>query len=237
MEWTYDSPGAFIGLLVCLLLAYAGGLRLSRRLLGVPSLEAVLLVWVGLFLGLTLQQSCFVYRQRIDLVHQEADSIARVYRVLESLPQSQRAQMRLLLIAYLDAKLSQARLGDIVGLQEQQFKLCCQLSASQVISEAQGLSLRESMDRMISLHYRSSYAIEEHLPPSLVVLILAQCLAAALLLGLGGRHPLLSLTLIALMMGALATLADLDDASRGWVRVDRSNLRDLVNVMHQQEQL
>ncbi|MBX3167237.1 MAG: hypothetical protein KF760_07485 [Candidatus Eremiobacteraeota bacterium] len=237
MQWTYDSPATFLGILAALLLAYAGGLRLARRMLGVPSLETVLLVWVGLFLSLSLQQASQVYRQRIDLVHEEADSIANVYRVLESLPPAQRTQMRLLVIAYLDAKLGQAPAGDITGLQDQQFKLCCELAANHVISEPQGLALRASIDRMISLHYRCFYVLEEHLPTPLVALLLAQCLAASLLLGLGGRHPLLGLTLIALMVGALATLADVDDASHGWVRVDRSNLRDLVNSMHQQEQL
>lgn len=224
-------------MLVALLLAYAGGLRLARRILGVPSLEIVLLVWVGLFLSVNLQQASQIYRQRIDLVHEEADGIANVYRVLQSLPQSQRTQMRLLVIAYLDAKLGQAPVADIVGLQDQQFKLCCELTSNHLVSEAQGLALRESIDRMISLHYRCFYVLEEHLPTPLVTLLLAQCLAAALFLGLGGRHPLLSLTLIVLMVAALATLADLDDASHGWVRVDRSNLRDLVNSMHQQEQL
>lgn len=237
MQWTYDSPALFLAMLLALLLAYAGGLRLSRRILGVPSLETVLLVWVGLFLSLSLQQAGQVYRHRIDLVHEEADSIANVYRLLESLPPAQRTQMRLLVIAYLDAKLSQAPPGDITGLQDQQFKLCCELSANHVISEAQGVALRNSIDRMISLHYRCFYVLEEHLPTPFVVLLLAQCLAASLLLGLGGRHPLLGLTVIALMAGAMATLADLDDSSHGWVRVDRSNLRDLVNSMHQQEQL
>lgn len=237
MQWTYDSPSIYFGLLVALLLAYLAGTRLSRTILGVPSLETVLLVWVGLFLGLTLQQANQVYHQRIELVHEEADSIAHVYRVLESLPQSQRQQMRLLLIAYLDAKLGKARARDIFGLQDQQFKLCGELMANHVVSEAQGMALREAINRMISLHFRCSYAMDEHLPPPLVLLLLAQCLAASMLLGLGARHPLLSLTLIGLMFGGMVTLADLDDAGRGWVRVDSSNLRDLVNVLHQQEQL
>lgn len=237
MQWTYDSPACFLGLLIALLLAYAGGLQLSRKILGVPTLETVLLVWVGLFLGLSLQQSNQVYRQRLDLVHQESDSIAHVYRVLQSIPQAQRTQMRLLLIAYLDAKLGDTKASDISGLQDQQYKLCCELSANKVISEAQGLALKESIDRMISLHYRSFYALKEHLPTPLVYLLLLQCLASALLLGIGGRHPLLSFVLVGLMVGALATLADLDDASHGWVRVDSSNLRDLVQNMHQQEQL
>ncbi len=237
MQWTYDSPATFLAILLALLLSYGAGLRLSRKVLGVPSLETVLLVWVGLSLSLSLQQASQVYRQRIDLVHEEADSIANVYRLLEVLPPSQRDQMRLLVIAYLDAKLGQAPAANITGLQNQQFKLCCELTANRVVSEAQGLALRESIDRMISLHYRCFYVLQEHLPTPLVGLLLAQCLAAALLLGLGGRQPIFGLTMIALMVAGLATLADLDDASHGWVRVDRSNLRDLVNRMHQQEQL
>ena len=237
MQWTYDSPAIFFGLLVALLLAYLAGIRLSRRILGVPNLETVLLIWAGLFLGLTLQQANQVYHQRIELVHEEADSIAHVYRVLESLPQSQRQQMRLLLIAYLDAKLGQARAGDISGLQDQLYKLCGELLANHVISEPQGMALREAINRMISLHFRCFYALDEHLPLPLVLLLLAQCLAGSLALGLGARHPALSLTLIGLMLGGMITVAELDDASHGWVRVDRSNLRDLVNVLHQQEQL
>lgn len=237
MQWTYDSPALYFALLVALLLAYVAGLRLSRILPGVANLETVLLVWVGLFLGLTLQQSTKVYHQRLELVHEEADSIAHVYRVLESLPQAQRAQMRLLLIAYLDAKLGQARAGDISGLQDQLFKLCGELATNHIISEAQGLALRDNVDHMISLHFRCIYAMDEHLPPPVVLLLLSFCLVASLSLGQGGKHPFQSLLLIGLMFGSLVTVADLDDAGRGWVRVDRSNLRDLVNVLHQQEQL
>ena len=233
----YDSPPFLLALLLGLMLAYAAGRRLSRQILGVPSLETVLLVWTGLFLALTLQQVGQVYRQRIDLVHQEADSIAHVYRMLQSLPQSQRTQMRLLLIAYLDAKLGEARAAEIIGLQDQQFKLCCELLATKGNSEAQGLALREGIDRMISLHYRSSYAIDEHLPAPMMALLVALCLAGSLAVGLGGRHPLLGSTVIVLMLLGMSTLVDLDDAGRGWVRVDRSNLRDLVSNMHQQEQL
>ncbi|MBN9416679.1 hypothetical protein ABS71_00110 [bacterium SCN 62-11] len=237
MQWTYDSPSIYFGLLVALLLAYLAGMRLSRTILGVPSLETVLLIWVGLFLGLTLQQANQVYHQRIELVHEEADSIAHVYRVLESLPQSQRQQMRLLLIAYLDAKLGQARAGDISGLQDQLYKLCGELMTNHVISEAQGIALREAINHMISLHFRCFYALNEHLPLPMALLLLAQCLAASLALGLGARHPVLSLSVIGLMLAGLVTVAELDDAHHGLVRVDSSNLRDLVNVLHQQEQL
>lgn len=237
MQWTYDSPAIYLGVLIALIATYLGGIRLSRKMLGIPSLETVVLIWAGLFSGLSLQQANQIYHQRIELVHEEADSIAHVYRVLESLPQAQRTQMRLLLIAYLDAKLGKAHARDIFGLQDQQFKLCGELMTNHVVSEAQGMALREAINRMISLHFRCSYAMDEHLPPPLVLLLLAQCLAGSLMLGLGARHPGLSLTLIGLMFGGLVTLADLDDAGRGWVRVDSSNLRDLVNVLHQQEQL
>jgi len=237
VQFSFDSPLFLIAFLVGLVLAYLAGIRLSRQILGVPSLETVLLVWVGLFLGLTLQQVSQGYRQRIELVHEEADSIAHVYRVLQSLPQSERAQMRLLLIAYLDVKLAKGDVREVVGLQEQQFKLCCEMLTRHVVSEAQGISLRDAIDHMISMHYRCDYAIQEHLPGPVMALLLVQCLAAALLLGMGGRQAMLSLITIGLMLCAVATVADLDNANLGWVRVDSSNLRDLVKDMHKQEQL
>ena len=237
MQLSFDTPVFFLAFLVGLLLAYLTGLRLSRQILGVPSLETVLLVWVGLFLGLTLQQVSQTYRQRIELVHEEADSIAHVYRVLQSLPQSERAQMRLLLIAYLDVKLAQGNIQEVVGLQEQQFKLCDEMMLRHVVSEAHGISLRDAIDHMISMHYRCAYAIDEHLPAPVMALLLIQCLAASLLLGMGGRHAILSVIPIGLMLCAVATGADLDNARLGWVRVDSSNLRDLVKDMHKQEQL
>ncbi|MFN8610365.1 MAG: hypothetical protein U0931_22700 [Vulcanimicrobiota bacterium] len=233
----YDSPPFLLALAVGLLLAFLAGRRLSRQMLGIPNLEGVLLVWAGLFLALSLQQAVQTFRLRVDLVHQEADSIAHVYRILSSLPQSQRTQMRLLLIAYLDAKLGDGKPQEVIGLQDQQFKLCCELLAGKTISEAQGLALRESIDRMISLHYRSTYALDEHLPGPLLALLISLCLAGSLLLGLGGRHPALAFTFILLMLMMMSALVDLDDAARGWVRVDRANLRDLVTVLHQLEQL
>lgn len=237
MSITYDSPASLLALLGALLLAYFLGHQLSRRFLGVPTLETVLLVWVGLFLGLTLQQVSQNYRQRAELVYQESDSIAHVYRVLQSLPNAQRTQMRLLLIAYLDAKLAGAKAQEIVGLQDQQFKLSCDMTKERVVSELQGVELRGAIDRMISMHYRCLYTLDEHLPGPVVFLLLAQCVAAALLMGLGARQPLLSITVITLMLLSVATIIDLDDASHGMVRVDNANLRDLVNSMHRQEQL
>lgn len=234
---SYDSLAFLLAFLLGLIVAHLVGRQLSRRILGVASLETVVLVWTGLFLALTVQQVSQVYFQRVDMVHQEADSIAQIYRNLQSLPQSQRTQMRLLLIAYLDAKLGQSKSLEIVGLQEQQFKLCCELIATRVVSEPQGLALRASLDRMISLHYRSTYAIDEHLPPPMMVLLISLGVLSSLVLGLGGRHPLLVGSLLGLIMLAMATIVDLDDSGRGWVRVDRANLRDLVNIMHQQEQL
>ena len=224
--------------------SYAVGRQLSRSSLTVPSLEGALLAWLALFLACTYYQVSLVSRERTTLVHQEADSIAQVYRILQTLPRAQRTQMRLLLISYLDAKLRNSspqtkenQAQEVIGLQSQLYSLSCQLTEQKALTATQGQTLGQALNGMISLHYRCDYALEEHLAWPVMAMLLIQCAGVSLLLGLGSRNGVVTGVCLVMMISSLFVILDLDNGNTGFMRIDKSNLRDLVNILHQQEQL
>jgi hypothetical protein len=221
---------------------YGLGRHLSRGLLTVPSLEGALVAWLALFLTCTYLQVSQLSRERTTLIHEEADSIAQVYRIMQTLPRGQRAQMRLLLISYLDAKLrgslSAAQQGqEIRGFQHQLYSLSCDLTEQKALTPIQGQTLGQALNAMISLHYRCDYAQRDRLPGPVVALLLIHCAGVSLVLGLGSRHAVLTGVCLVMMVFSLFVIFDLDDGNAGFMRVDRSNLKDLVNILHQQEEL
>lgn len=206
--------------------------------------EAALLGWLALLLSLTLWQSQRNFWDRTTLVHQEADEIAKVYRILDTIPQANRTQMRLILISYLEAKLHrqerQTSEEEIQGLQNQLYVLAGELSQKKVINESQAIAMEAAVSHMMSAHYRSSYALSERLAGIVTWTLVLQCLAVGFLLGSSSsperRMPIL-LVFSILASSTLALALDLDGSTGGWIRVDVSNLRDLVNALHSQEHL
>ena len=241
-----ESSGYVWILIVLLGLSYGLGRRLSRGFLTVPSLEAAMLIWPALFLACTYYQVGLASLERTTLIHEEADSIAQVYRILQTLPQAQRAQMRLLLVSYLDAKLRPPTMTaadkdtlkqELMGLQTQLYTLSCQLTEQKALTASQGQTLSQALNGMISLHYRCTYAQDEHLPGPVVGLLMILCALVSLLLGLGDRNKILTGVCTLAMLAAFAVVLDMDNGDSGFIRVDKSNLRDLRNILHQQEQL
>jgi len=241
-----ENTLAFLCLLLITGLSYALGRRLAGRFQASASVEIVVLVWLGLFLVCTFNQCYSLARERTALIHQESDAIAQAYRMLQRLPDAQRTQMRMLLISYLDAKLRghpglspkahEDLSQEIVGLQSQLYGQGVALTERHALSEAQGQLLGQQINQMISMHYRTEYALREGMSPPVMLLLLLLASAGSFVTGLAGRDLLQSLLLSCLIWSTSWVLLDLNEAEGGLIRADKSNLRDLVNILHQQEQ-
>jgi hypothetical protein len=248
LSWM-EAPGGFAWVGLLFLLVHEAGLRLGRRRQGgvAPHLMAALVVWLGLLQASCLFQALQKQQQQTDAIHQESDAIAHVYRLLETLPKANRTQMRLLLIAYLEAKLNSKSTSvgkvqeEILGLQSQLFLLGTNLTAQKVLNETRGSQLELLLNQMISLHYRSEYTLAEGLPGWVLSWILGLSLMTTFSLGLSspreGRNWGQSLLAVALISSSLVVLLDANRPMSGAILVDTTNYRDLVDILHHQEQL
>ena len=243
-----EAPGGFAWVGLTLLLVYELGWRWGKkRSSGAsPALLAAFVVWLGLMQGACLFQALQKHQEQTNAVHSEADAVAHVYRVLETLPKAQRTQMRLLLIAYLEAKLANkaSAVGklqeEILGLQSQLYLLGTNFTSQKVLNELRGSQLELLLNQMISLHYRTDYAMAEGLPPTLLGWLATLSVLVAFGMGAsaqGQRNWSQSLLGIILLSSSWVLLVDTNRPRTGSITVDTTNYRDLVDILHHQEQL
>lgn len=208
------------------------------------------MVWIALLTTLFLHHGMEELRNKSMLVHEECDSVAQVYRRLEILPPTHKAQMRLLLSSYLEAKLRKfaaRKPGDrksseqeLMGVHAQLYALTVDLVNRKLMSENQGLAMEAAMNRMISLHFRTDYALNEQFPVALLLALAAQAVIVSVLVGYTSgsasqRRLLLPVSFLLLTLLSAYMLWELNDATSGLVQADISNWRDLVEIMHQRE--
>ena len=249
---------SWIGFAVLLVVVYQVSSRWGKARWSVSAgvsrdmqpLQAGLLIWIGMFATLLLHHGVSGLREKTLLVHEECDSVAQVFRRLETLPPTHRAQMRLLLSSYLEAKLRKFSAGDeaeaktsdqeILGVHAQIYTLTIDLANRKLLSEAQGLAMEAAINRMISLHFRTDYALREHLPAALLLVLALQLLAGAAAVGYCNgfgpqRRSWEGAFFLILTLSLTFALWEVDDAAHGLVQADISNWRDLVALMHQRE--
>lgn len=242
-------------LIVFLVVCHEVGIRLARRQLQASAsqlrpIEAALVGWLALLAVVTLHQATQAFSEKNVLVHEEADSIAGVYRRVGTLPTTHRAQMQSLLMAYLDAKLRKLKSTsfkeresseqEAMGVHDQLYNLSTDLANKHLMSEAQGIALEQVVNRMISLHFRSDYALRERMPTAVLLVLALQCCGVAVLIGYANgsgaaRNVVMPVVFLLLLGGCAFLVLELDDASGGVLQVDTSNFRDLNIIMHQLE--
>lgn len=229
-----------------LLLALGAGWRVGCSAPQNLRLATSGLVWLGLLVAVSLWQVQWKFRERLVRVHEESDAIANLYRSLEGLPNSQRTQMRLLLITYLDAKLRLLKplspedlkhcQEETVGLQHQFVHLIHNMRKQKLVSDAEGIALAEQVSHVISSHFRTRYASGEGFPSALWALLMLQAGVVLFLVGRERRGWEAGAAAV-LVITTLWCVADYDGATRGLIRLDTSNLKDLVEILHNREQM
>ena len=236
--------------LCCLLLvlAYTLGSHLRRTSSG-PAPErwwvSALVVWSGFALCVSWLNVSRIHQQRQSWLHDECDSIAHVYRLLQTLPRNERAQMRLLLLSYLDANLRNRDAGgaapgaeeESLAIHSQLYALTTRLVKAKTIGDFQGAILTQALSRMISVHHRTSYALHERLSGVELGYVLFLSLLGAGLVGYARVPRAGWLSLLVIIGASLSLVLDLNNPWSGWIRVDRKNLQELSTLLHQKEKL
>jgi hypothetical protein len=227
----------------CLLLwlTFELGYRLALGQKGTPlykgrPIESAILGLLSLLLGFTFSQAGQSYRERLSLIHEESDTIAQVYRVSELLPREHRKALRNHLVDYLEAKTGDLSEKEAIKIHGRIFSSVLDLTRQGLVSEATGLTLLQSVNRMIQLHFRGVYSRNERVPIAVMALLVVGSWSIGLMVGFAcgvneRRSWVIPLVFFFLITCTLATIRDLDDPYGGWIRVDFSNLQDLLDIL------
>ena len=227
---------------VLLVLGYGLGRQLQkRREVALPAwLVSATVVWLAFSLSVSLLSASQQHQQRQNWLHEECDGIAHVYRLLQTLPRNERAQMRLLLLAYLDANLRNGEgEEEATSTHSQLYALATRMVKSKIIGDHQGSLLTQSLSRMISVHHRTDFALRQRTPAAEWIALGSACFLVAALVGYGtsARDRFTPLVLALLTLTGLSLLLDFNRPGQGLVQVDRKNLQDLSRTLHQKEKL
>jgi hypothetical protein len=245
--------GLLVALLIGSLLSLEVGFRLGRwrRAAADEGLRAHLMALQGAILGLlallfgfTFAMAISRYEVRKALVLEEANALGTTVLRAQLLPNPEADSARRLLREYVDARLAfyaagvDTHLLDLsnqraLGLQAELWQLGRAAALEDPRSVPIGLFL-EALNGVIDDHEKRLTALDNHVPPTVLVLLALVSLTAlglmAFVCGLDLRRRFLPNALLALLLSVVfATILDLDRPRRGLIRVSQGSLERLAN--------
>jgi hypothetical protein len=241
----------FLAILLLVLLAVEGGYRLGiyRRSRSEEEKEAPVGAMVGATLGLLAFLLAFTFglaATRFDTRRQvlldEANAIGTAYLRAEMLPE-RRAEIRLLLRAYVEARLEAVQSGNVTAGIRRSEHLHTQLWAQAVAmgehhptSIVVGLFV-QSLNEVIDLHAkRVTAGLRNRIPGAIWVALFAVAVLSLAAMGYhaGLSHTSRSLAALAVAVAfsvVIGLIADLDRPQEGVLRVSQQALLDLRQSM------
>jgi predicted membrane metal-binding protein len=256
-ELLYDVNELILALVLVslLLLTIEVGYRLSDKVPAglsysakapVLAISGAIFGLLALLLGFTFSMSLGRFDQRKQLVVQEANAIGTTYLRSKLLPEPNRSAVAGLLRSYVDARLDFYNLrndkGQFKNLIDRTEKLQDDLwlQVTSVVPKddrpvTTGLFI-QALNEVIDLHAERVAAMENHVPESVLLLLILVALLAAMLIGYGcglaKRRHLLSTSIAALLIGiVIIAIIDLDRPARGLIRVSQSSMIRLHDSM------
>jgi len=233
---------AFVGLV---LVSFWAGIRWGTKGSEGQPILAGLLVWLAMFMAVMLHQAQSRFSEQTTLVRLESDAVANLFRKLQPLPDAHRSQMRSLLISYVDTKIKNngqfstkdtQSIQEAQGIQRQLVFLSGDLIKQKVLSELQNIGLQEAIDQVTALHFHRAYAAEERLPGMVLAALFLQSGILAFVVG-AQRNGQLGAAFLILVTSTTLLILDYERPHSGLIQLDTSNLRDVSNIMHHEEQL
>jgi hypothetical protein len=249
-ELLYDVNELLIALVVIILLLVSIelGFRAAARAPSdltdgakspVLAISGAIIGLLALLLGFTFQMSLSRFNQRKDLVWKESNAIRTAYLRAGLLPDPNRAAVAGLLRAYAQNKL------DLFNFREDHEQFKTLLSRTNQLQEelwsnattalqkddrevTTGLFI-ESLNEVINLHSERLAATENHVPESVLLLLLLVAIMSALGVGFAcglqtSRH-FFSTTMMALLIAlVIIVILDLDRPRRGMIRVSQESM-------------
>jgi hypothetical protein len=233
---------------VCYRLGKSWGARPERREPQLGAIEAALLGLVALLLGFTFSLSATRFDARKKLVVEEANAIGTTYRRASLLPDDARARVQDLLRRYVAKRVEFYRAPtapevspDVVReehrLQRVLWAEVAALGRTHPNDEVTVGLLSTSLTEMMDLEATQATAFEDHVPPSVLLLVFFVSIV-----GLGSvgyvngfearRHGTLTVLLALMCTLTVFVILDLDRPREGIIRITQkpmTALEDLVN--------
>jgi hypothetical protein len=219
----------------------------ERTLEPLTTLEAAVLGLLALLLGFSFQMAMARWDLRKHATIDEANAIGTTYLRSSLLPEPQRTAIRAQLVDYVDARLSrdvmspsaEARTSSATQAQVIQARIW-ELAVAAAFADPRpttsGLFV-QSLNAMIDANGTRVALIEDHVPESILWLLLGIAIAsmglAGYTSGVARRGRLVAGLLVVLLVSSvIALVVDLDRPSLGLIRVSDANLRALRATMH-----
>lgn len=243
-EWAVGlSVLVFIGLLIFL----EAGFRLGRRNVarnpesaheGIGSIEAAVFALLGLLLAFSLSGATGRLDNRRQLIVEEANAIGTAYLRLDLLSPGEQPAIRQLFRTYLDARLQVYELFERSADIAEQMARVAELQReiwTQVVSATKQSAdpaleqlLLPAVNDMIDVTTARSIALDTHLPPLIVQLIVAMALLSGLVAGYAmakrGRRSWLHMLLYAAIVAVtLYVVLDVEYPRAGLIRLDAAD--------------
>jgi hypothetical protein len=252
MRFLFDLPALFLPVSLLLFLG-AGflGARVQRRW---PRLlpehhrerfgatEGAVLGMLALLLGFSFAMAVSRYDARRQLEVEEANDIGTTWLRTSLLGEPARAQMRGLLLQYVDARMEFSRVANGEPLRRSAERASRLQSAMWSLASTAANERRDSMNYlfvsslndMIDVSEKRRAALESRIPGEAWGMLLFIGMTASFLSGLAmpSRSVLLLVILPIVMACALTLILDLDAPRRGWIRVPQKSMERVQEQIH-----
>lgn len=240
-----------------LLLATEAGYRLGFRRRAriedqskshVGTIEGGIFGLLGLLLGFSFAMAIARFEQRKALVLEESNAIGTTWLRTQLLPEPQRTEIAKLLKRYVDVRLSFHHAGadqemldeanqQTANLQEQLWGKAVAAAEKDLRSIPTGLFL-QSLNEVIDLHAKRLTALQNHVPESIILLLVGVGILAMVVMGQGcglsgHRHFLVTMASALLTATVVLLIVDLDRPRRGLIQVNQQSMIDLKRTIDQ----
>jgi hypothetical protein len=252
-EILHDANELTLGLVFFALMvaAHEAGFRLGRRRdkqtsedtkSQITTVEVGIIGILGLLLGFTMSMAVTRFEVRKHLVLKEAQAIGTAHLRTQLLPATEGKEIADLLRAYTNVRVPPEDVRDIYGqitvarresarLQDAFWQRAVNYGQKDPNAVRAGLLL-QSLNEVIDLDAARWMAFQDHVPETVIYVIAAVALLAAMVVGytfgLGGLRQLFWICTLSLAITlVLAVIIDLDRPREGFIRVSQQPLLDL----------
>jgi hypothetical protein len=209
----------------------------------ITTFQGAILGLLALLLAFTISMALSRNEVRKQMVVEDSNAIGTAYLRAQLLPEPEKTEISRLLRQYVDVRLEGVRTGDLQDVITKSEKLHDQLwlQALAVGKKAPqpfptGLFI-QSLNEVIDIHSTRLRAVVDHVPASLLLLLLTVAIfgmgAIGYGCGLGNAHNIISrLAMAVLIAMVMLTIIDLDQPQRGLIKVSQQSmmsLRDSIN--------
>lgn len=237
---------AFIVFLACLAAAEVGyllGRRGARSGSGkkehLGAVQAAAAALLGLLLAFSVSMAVARFETRKAAVVEEANAVGTAHLRASLLPEPQRSEAQRLFARYVEVRLELARpdwylnaehdlRDEEVAIQEQQWALGVEAAEQDPRAVTNGLYL-DALNEMIDSASRRDHGLRNHVPESLIYLIVAVATLTLGIMGyvsgLSGGRSIVAVVVLSLMITAvLFVIVDFDRPYRGLLTVSQLSM-------------